>query len=91
MATKRVKYNPKGIEKLPDDKPVLYKIETEGGKLNYAGIAKRGRVQERITEHLSEIPGATVQIEQFSSSTDAKKKESNIIKRNQPKYNQQGK
>lgn len=91
MATKKVKYNPEGIENLPNDKPVLYRIETEGGKLNYAGIAKRGRVQERVAEHLGEIPGATVQIEQFSSINDAQKKESNVIKRNQPKYNQQEK
>ncbi len=91
MATKKVKYKPEGIEKLPNDKPALYRIETEGGKLNYAGTAKRGRVRERIAEHLEEIPGATVQIEQFSSIGEAEKKETNVINRNQPKYNQQGK
>lgn len=91
MATKKVKYNPAGIEQLPNDKPALYKIKTEGGTLNYAGVAKRGRVNERIAEHIGEIPGATVTIEQFGSIIDAKSKESNVIKRNQPKYNKQGK
>ena len=91
MATKKVKYSPEGIENLPNDKPVLYRIETEGGRLNYAGTAKRGRVQERIAEHLGEIPAAIVRIEQFSSIAEAEKKETNVINRNQPKYNKQGK
>ncbi len=91
MGTKKVKYNKTGIEKLSNDKPALYRIETESGNLNYTGIAKKGRVQERVAEHLGEIPGATVRIEQFSSIQDATKKEARVIKRNQPKYNKQGK
>ena len=87
MSTKKVKYNKDGISQLPNNKPVLYSIETESGTLNYTGIAKRGRVQERIEEHLGEIPGAMVRIEQFSSIQDARKKETNVIKRNNPKYN----
>jgi hypothetical protein len=91
MGTKKVKFNQEGISQLPNDKPVLYRIKTEAGKLNYAGIAQRSRVQERIAEHLGEIPGASVQIEQFSSIKDAQEKEAQVIKRNQPKYNEQGK
>jgi len=91
MSTKKVKYNPTGVEALPNNKPVLYKIKSEGGKLNYAGVAKRGRVNERISEHMGEIPGATVTIEQFGSINDAKDKETNVIKRSQPKYNKHGK
>jgi hypothetical protein len=53
--------------------------------------AKRGRVQDRIKEHLGEIPGATVNIEQFGSISDARSKEKNVIKRNQPKYNKEEK
>ena len=89
MGTKKVKYNKQGIGQLPNDKPVLYRIETESGELNYAGIAKRGRVKERISEHLGEIPGTTIRIEQFSNIRDAGEKESNVIKRNKPKYNKQ--
>lgn len=90
MAKKR-KYNKTSIETLPNDKPALYKIQTESGNVNYAGVAKKGRVLDRITEHLGEIPGATVSIEQFSNIADARKKEANVIKRNKPKYNKQGK
>ena len=88
---KKAKYNKSAIENIPNDKPVLYRIETENGNLNYAGIAKRGRVQERIKEHLGEIPGASVSVEQFSNIDDARKKEINVIKRNKPKYNIQDK
>ncbi len=91
MSTKTVKYNKQGIDKLPNDRPVLYRIKTESGNMNYVGIAQKGRVRERISEHLEKIPGAKVQIEQFSSISDAQKKEVNVIKRTQAKYNKQGK
>ena len=88
--SKKTRFNKSSIAKLPNDKPVLYRIETESGNLNYAGIAKKGRVQDRLKEHLGIIPGAVVKIEQFSSIADARKKEANVIKRNKPKYNKQG-
>ncbi len=91
MGTKRVNYNKTKIQNLPNDKSVVYRIETKSGKTNYVGVAKRGRVQDRIGEHLGEIPGAKVKIEQFSSTKDARSKEANVIKRSQPKYNKQGK
>ncbi|NHZ85580.1 MAG: hypothetical protein GWP19_06835 [Planctomycetia bacterium] len=89
--TKTVPFNKKGISNLPKDKPVVYKILTNNNNNNYTGIAKRGRVPERLAEHLGEIPGAKVQIEQMSSISTAREKESNIISRSQPKYNKQGK
>lgn len=89
MVKKKIRYNKTSIDQLPNDKPVLYRIETEEGNLNYAGIAKKGRIGERIQEHLGEIPGATVSIEQFSSISDARAKEKNVINRNKPKYNKQ--
>ena len=91
MGTKKVDFNKSGIGKLPDNKPVVYKIETEGGRTNYTGVAKRGRVQERIQEHLGNIPGNSVRIEQMGSIQEAQQKEARIIKRSQPKYNKQGK
>jgi hypothetical protein len=91
MGTKKVDFNQKGIAQLPNNKPVLYRIETDGGKPNYVGIAQRGEVQDRVSDHLGEIPGAKVQVEQFSSIQDARKKEANVIKQVQPKYNKQGK
>lgn len=91
MVKKTVSYKKDDISKLPNDKPVVYKIITAGGNTNYTGIAKRGRVQERIKEHMGKIPGSKVQIEQMPSISDAQKKEANIIKRSKPKYNKQGK
>jgi hypothetical protein len=91
MAKKTVSNNKTSIGKLSDSKPVLYKIKTESGKVNYVGVAKRGRVQERLEEHLpggkDYVPGAKVQIEQFASIAEAKKKEAAEINRINPKHN----
>jgi hypothetical protein len=88
---KTVPFNQSGVGRLPNDKPVLYRIETPGGKNNYVGVAKRGRVQERIAEHLpgsdDPIPGAKVQIEQMPTIQRAEQKEKGVIARAQPKYN----
>lgn len=91
MGTKKVRYGKSNIEQLPNSKPVLYRIETESGRLNYVGAAKRGRVRERIAEHLGEIPGEIVRIEQFSRIQEAHAKETRVIRRSRPKYNKQGK
>ncbi len=91
MGTKKVKFNKKGIDKLPNDKPVLYRIKTSSGNDNYVGKAGRGNVRDRIADHLDRIPGSKVEIEQFSSIKDAGNKEANVIKRNQPPYNKLGK
>jgi hypothetical protein len=93
MATKTVRYNKSGTSKLPDNKPVIYKILTDSDKNNYTGIAKKGRVQERINEHLKDniIPGSKIKIEQVSSIEEAAKREQNIIARTKPKYNEKGK
>jgi len=88
-------YTPGGIEKLPDDKPVVYRIETDAGKTNYVGVAQRGRVRERLEEHLGagedHVPGARVRIEQFDSIDDARAREAALIDKLQPKHNEQGK
>lgn len=93
MSRKTVSLTKSGIAKLPDDKPVVYRIQTDGGKTNYVGVAKKGRVQERLEEHIDagKIPGAKVQIQQMSSIDAAKKTESRVISRTGPKYNERGK
>lgn len=93
MASKTVKFTKSGIDKLPNDKPVVYRIQTEAGKTNYVGIAKRGRVQERLEEHLAadKIPGAKVQVQQMPTIEEAEKTEARIISRTGPKYNDKGK
>lgn len=87
MGTKKVSFNNKGISQLPKNKPALYRIETKRGTLNYVGIAKRGRIQARLEEHLDNIPGDRVRIEQFNNIDEARKKETNVIRRKNPKYN----
>ncbi len=95
MARKTVRFNKEGIENLPNNKPVIYRILTEAGKNNYTGIAQRGRVQDRLKEHLPDgkdyVPGAKVQIELMASIADARAKESRIIARTKPPYNKKGK
>ena len=91
MSRKEVSYNKTGINTLPDDKPSVYEIKTEAGKPNYVGVAHGGRVRERISEHIGEIPGKTVRILQCDSMKDARKTETRLIAKREPKYNRQGK
>ncbi|MGC8635398.1 MAG: hypothetical protein ACP5VP_12235 [Candidatus Limnocylindrales bacterium] len=95
MAKKTVPFTEASIGKLPNDKPVVYKILTGGGRNNYAGVAKQSRVQDRLREHLpggqDPIPGKKIQIEQMPSIKDAKAKEGRVIKWSRPPYNQRGK
>lgn len=90
MSSKEVNYNKTAIETLPDDKPVVYQVRRESGNPNYVGIAHRGRVRERILEHIGEIPGKTVRIQQFDSIGEARETEGRLIAKLDPKYNRQG-
>ena len=92
MTTKTVPFNADGATKLPNNKPVVYRIKTEENTTNYVGVAQRGRVQERIQEHIhdAQIPGAKVQIEQKPSIREARAAEKRVIARSKPKYNRQG-
>jgi hypothetical protein len=91
MGTKKVSYSDKGVNELPIDKPVMYKILTGTRNTNHVGIAQRGRAQERILEHIGEIPGTSVSVKQFSSIAGARKEEARVMKQEQPKYNKNGK
>lgn len=66
MARQTVPFTRSGIAKVPHNKPAVDTIKTHGGKNNYTGVAKRGRVRERLTEHLATgahlVPGSTVSI-----------------------------
>ena len=89
-------FDKKGIEGLAKDKPVVYKIEDNKGKNLYTGVAKRGRVEARIKEHLPGAAdpvrgGAKVKIQQKSSIDKAEKSEARIIKSEKPPQNKQGK
>ena len=95
MATTKVPFNKTGIGNLPNNKPVVYEIQTDGGRNIYVGFAQRGRVQERLKEHLpggkDPVPGAKVQIKQMPSIDDARAREARIIRESQPPHNKQGK
>ena len=67
MGQKTVKFSEEGISQLPNDKPAVYKILTSNDNNNYTGVAQRGRVRERVMEHLGETPGARVRVEQMKS------------------------
>ncbi len=95
MARKTVPLNQKGIDRLPDNKPVVYKIRNRAGTNTYTGVAKRGRVAERLSEHMpgsrDHIPGAaSVEITQYNSIAEAREAEARSIKRSKPKYNKAG-
>ena len=89
------KFTPEGIEGLAKDKPVVYKIEDAKGTNIYTGSAKKGRVEERLKEHLpggkDSIPGGkSVVISQKGSIDEARRSESRIIKSAKPKHNKRG-
>ena len=84
------------IQNVPDNKAVVYRINNDGGKNLYTGIAGRGRVQERLLEHKElkgeSIPGGTkFQVAQVENKDRARKIETQIIKKDQPKFNEQNK
>ncbi len=93
---KKTQLTPDGLEQIRDDKPVVYKIRDAKGENIYTGSAKRGRVEDRLREHLAggkdPVPGGrTVEIDQKSSIDEALKSEARTIKRSQPKHNKRGK
>ena len=93
---KKARFSKASIEALAQDKPVVYKIRNRNGTITYAGVAKKGRVADRLKEHLpggpDPIPGAaSVEIRQMSSIAEARDAEARSIKRSQPRHNKVGK
>jgi excinuclease UvrABC nuclease subunit len=93
---KKTQLTPDGLKQIRDDKPVVYKIRDAKGENIYTGSAKRGRVEDRLREHLpggkdSVAGGRTVEIDQKSSIDEARQSEARTIKRSQPKHNKRGK
>lgn len=93
---KTKKFIKANIRKVPIDKTIVYKIKNGEGENLYTGIAGRERGQERLLEHKelkSEvIPGGTrFQFAQVKNKKIAERLERQIIKKEKPKYNEQGK
>lgn len=87
-------FNKTNIGKVSKNKPVIYKIKNRSGTNIYTGIAKRGRVPERLEEHLKggkdPLPGGTqFQIKPLNSIDQARREEKKIIKQEKPKLNKQ--
>jgi hypothetical protein len=96
VVTRNIPLKTGHIEALPNNKPAVYTAGNAGDPNLYVGVAKRGRVQERLMEHLNgakdPIPGATrVKVEYKSSIAEAKAVEARRIAATQPKHNKQGK
>ena len=96
MGKKQSPFTKDGIGDLAKDKPVVYKIEDTKGKNIYTGVAKRGRVEQRLREHLpgakEPIPGGSrIKITQHDSISSAERAEARIISQARPRHNKKGK
>ncbi len=96
MGTKRFSYKSSftktNISKAPKDKPAVYKLKDSKGKNIYIGVAKRGRIDDRLKEHLPGGPDPksgvkSFQLKQMKSIDEAKREEKRIIKQENPKLN----
>ena len=90
------KFTKTNINKMPENKAIIYKIKNSKGENLYTGIAGRGRSQERLLEHKEikkeKIPeGTKFQYVQVKNKDIAEKIEKQIIKKEQPEYNEQNK
>ena len=84
-------FTKKTVEDLPNSNPSLYVLERQGKPI-YAGVAKRGRLQDRLQEHMdqNDVPGATrVRVRPTSSIDEAKVAEKDFIRREKPRFNDQ--
>jgi len=85
-------FKKENLDSIPTYKPVLYEIHNSHGTNIYTGTAKRGRVKERLKEHLTQGSdpvkgGKLFRIKQMDSIKNAQKEEQRIIKREKPKFN----
>lgn len=90
------KFTKANIENVPENKSIVYKIKSSGGENLYTGVAGRGRGQDRLLEHKElkkeEIPGGTkFQFAQVKNKDRAEQIEKQIIKKEQPEFNEQNK
>ena len=92
MATK--KFSPTkaitktNLENVPGDKPGVYRIKNAADNILYVGIAKKGRLPDRIYEHKGEFEGGTrFQYITTKSKETAERIEEQEIKKYQPSGN----
>ena len=90
------KFTKDNIAKVPQNKAIIYKIKDVGRENLYTGIAGRGRSQERLLEHKEvkkeKIPeGTRFQYAQVKNKERARVIEKQIIRMEQPEFNDQHK
>jgi len=88
----RRNFNPKNIQKISEDKPIVYEILNRGGENIYSGSSKRGQGQDRLRDHLpagsDPIPGGShFRIKPMPSVDGARREEKRIIEKEKPKHN----
>lgn len=98
MATKKTTaFTKSGTKKISSETPGVYDIQNKKGKSEYVGMAKKGRMQERVKEHLptsTKDPiknGSKVKITNTKTKEAALRKEKQLIKSKQPSQNKKGK
>ena len=67
----------KNIEKVPGNKPGVYRIKNVRGDILYIGKAKGGRLNDRIYEHKGRFQSGT----QFQYRTTSSKEEAEQLER----------
>jgi excinuclease UvrABC nuclease subunit len=76
------------IERIPKNKPGIYRIKNNQNKTIYIGMAKRGRLNKRIAEHRGEFKGGTrFQYKLTANKKVAEKMEQREIKNCKPIFN----
>lgn len=77
------------LDKVPGNKPGVYRIKNAKGDVLYVGMAKGGRLDDRIAEHKGEFKGGTqFQFKTTSSKESAERLERQEIKKYNPPSNQ---
>lgn len=80
------------IEKVPGNKPGIYRIKNAQDKTLYIGMAKGGRLDERISEHRGTFRGGThFQYKLASNKIKAERIERKEIKNWKPVFNKKHK
>ena len=86
--------NKRNLKSVPKDKPVVYGIFTQKGRLQKVGRAKKGRAPIRIMESAREIRQSKREAKKFGiilakSVEEAKKLETLLIKKRKPPFNKE--
>ncbi|MFH1444509.1 MAG: GIY-YIG nuclease family protein [Candidatus Peregrinibacteria bacterium] len=87
--SKTMRLTKANLDKVPGDKPGVYRIKNAQGNVLYVGKAKGNRLDDRIEEHKGEFEGGTqFQFRTTPSKEAAERLERKEIKEHNPPSNQ---